>query len=159
MLKGTYIALWILLFIITTPSQTSPYSTKTYKSALGFQVELPQWDTSELIRDDYYEFICAHSKYIYIKIYKLKIVDHNILGTLTWKIWEIDPNAHFIIKSKTNNSGIIVTTYKDSITSIHRLRIDITNDTIFIIECSAPEKTFYTYEEYFNRVFKSFSLL
>ncbi len=148
-----------LTVIIVFVSNTLPNCFTSYKSALGFQVEVPSWDISEMIRNDTHEFICAHSKTVYIKIYKLKTMESDTIATLTWKIWDIDPNAHFVIRSITDDCGIIVTTYRNKVTSIHRVRIINSDDKIFIIECSAPEATFYNYETYFNRVFQSFSVL
>lgn len=149
----------LLIVIIVNETNTLPNSITTYKSALGFQVEVPAWDISEMVRSDTHEFICAQSKNVYIKIYKLKNIQSDVLTAITWKIWDIDPNAHFVVRSRTDNGGIIVTTYRNKVTSIHRLRIINRNDTIFIIECSAPETTFYNYEVYFTKVFQSFVVL
>lgn len=148
-----------LTVIIFFVSNTLPDCFTSYKSALGFQVEVPSWDISEMMRSDMHEFICAQSKTVYIKIYKLKATDSDTLTNLTWKIWDIDPNAHFVIRSRTDDGGIIVTTYRNKVNSIHRLRIINSDDKIFVIECSAPEAIFYNYEAYFNRVFQSFSVL
>ncbi|MDP1465683.1 hypothetical protein, partial [Klebsiella pneumoniae] len=88
----------ILIFILTfcfSNNVNFANCFSTYKSALGFQVELPLWDKAEMMRDSYHEIICAYSKNIYIKIYTLQNTDEDIIHTLTWKIWNIDPNAHF----------------------------------------------------------------
>lgn len=148
-----------LTVIIVFVSNTLPDCFTSYKSALGFEVILPSWNIAEMMRSDMHEFICAHSKNVYIKIYKLKTMESNTITTLTWKIWDIDPNAHFVIRSRTDDGGIIVTTYRNKVTAIHRLRIINSGDKTFIIECSAPESTFYNYETYFNTVFQSFSVL
>jgi hypothetical protein len=131
----------------------------TYKSALGFQAQLPQWDKAEMMRDSYHEFICAYSKTIYIKIYTLKNTNEDILHTLTWKIWDTDPNAHFIINTKSDRGGIIVTSYRSTGVALHRIKIIQNANNIFIIECSAPEQIFYKYEIYFNKVFQTFSVI
>ncbi len=131
----------------------------TYKSALGFQVDLPGWDVSEMMQNNMHQFICAQSKNVYIKIYKMDITQSDMITTLTWKIWDIDPNAHFVLRVRTDDGGVIVTTYRNTVTSIHRLRIVNSGSTVFIIECSAPETIFYKYEIYFNRVFQSFAVL
>lgn len=153
----------LLLFIILAfyLGNTVNYANcfTTYKSALGFQAELPLWDKAEMMRDSYREFICAHSKTIYIKIYTIKNTDEDILHTLTWKIWDTDPNAHFIINKKNDNVGIIVTSYRSTGIALHRLKVIQNSNNIFIIECCAPEHIFYKYETYFNKVFQTFSVI
>lgn len=159
-MKNLLITIFTFLTVILVfVSNTLPDCFTSYKSVLGFQVKVPSWDISEMVRSDMHEFICAHSKTVYIKIYKLKDTEIDTLTALTWKIWDTDPNAHFVIRSRTDDGGIIVATYRNKVTSIHRLRIINTEDKIFIIECSAPEATFYKYELFFNRVFQSFAVL
>lgn len=154
------IVIFILLFTLHHSFANESLNCITsHTSALGFKADLPDWDKSEMMRGISHEFICAYSKTVYIKIYKVKDVQTDMLHELTWNIWEKDPNAHFIIKTSTEDGGIIVTTYRSQGTSIHRIRLIHNNDTVFIIECSAPEKAFYKYEVYFNRVFQSFSVL
>jgi hypothetical protein len=131
----------------------------SHTSALGFKADLPDWDKSEMMRGNFHEFICAHSKTVYIKIYKINNIQTDMLHELTWNIWEKDPNAHFVIKTSTEDGGIIVTTYRSHYSSIHRLKIVNTGISVFVIECSAPEIEFYKYEIYFNKVFQSFSVL
>ncbi len=152
---------FILFFVIFSNATTHSNAGDVvlYKSALGFKVAVPLWDTSEMMHDDIYEFICAKSEYIFIKIYKLQTIENDILHTITWRIWDTDPNAHFIINTKTDEGGIIITTYRNNNTALHRLRIITHNNAAFIIECSAPEKTFYNYEVYFKTVFQSFQIL
>ncbi|MEJ5361813.1 MAG: hypothetical protein WBK20_09070 [Spirochaetota bacterium] len=154
------IVILILVFLMQHSFANDSLNCITsHTSALGFKADLPDWDKSEMMRGNFHEFICANSKTVYIKIYKVKNIQTNMLHELTWNIREKDPNAHFIIKKSTSDGGIIVTTYRNQGTSIHRIRLINNNDEIFIIECSAPEKTFYKYEVYFNRVFQSFSVL
>ncbi|MCX8122863.1 MAG: hypothetical protein N3F66_01705 [Spirochaetes bacterium] len=149
----------LLTVVMPNISNSSPNCFTMYKSALGFQVEVPAWDISEMMQSDIHEFICAYSKDIYIKVFKLKSIQSDILAELTWKIWDIDPNAHFVLQSRNDNGGILVATYRNKVSSIHRIRIINTGATIFIIECSAPENTFYSFESFFNRVFQSFATL
>lgn len=159
MKKIVIIIFSLFIFLLFYESYTLSGLYTTYTSALGFKADFPDWDKSEMMRGNFHEFICANSKTVYIKIYKVKNILTDILHELTWNIWEKDPNAHFIINTSTDDGGIIVTTYRSQGTSIHRIRLINNNDTVFIIECSAPEKAFYKYEVYFNRVFQSFSVL
>jgi len=129
-----------------------------YQSPSGFSVDLPAWDRSEMMRQNALEFICAHSQHIYIKVIKLKNPPDDILHYMSWKIWDTDPNAHFVIKDKLEDGGIIISTYRNKTYSLHRVRMIQQKEYTYIIECSAPEKSFYNYEKYFNRVFKSFTL-
>lgn len=159
MRKRTLVLFFLFLTICFNNNVNSADCVTTYQSAMGFKVELPVWDKAEMMRDSYHEFICAYSKTTYIKIYTLQNTDEDIVHTLTWKIWDTDPNAHFIINRKSDSGGIIVTSYRTTGVTLHRLKVIRNNNSTFIIECSAPELTFYKYEPYFNKVFKTFSVI
>jgi len=160
----TAIPFALLLCISVLYSATDCISTYTNKH-YGYAIKVPAgWDMAEMMLDDSHQFIAAKNKSTSIIVrtidasrYTMEKVYHD----KRWKLWERDPSLVRIIDNniKSMEHGkVAVFNYKSKSGRIlHRILLKKTTRWIFIVECRAPERSFYNLEKRFNTAFSSFS--
>ncbi len=139
---------------------------RTYTNThYGYTIKIPAgWDMAEMMIENSHQFIAAKSKSTSIIVrtidasrYTMEKVYHD----KRWKLWERDPSLVRIIDEniKSIEQGkVAVFNYKSTSGRIlHRILLRKTSGWIFIVECRAPERSFYRLEKQFNTAFSSFS--
>jgi len=158
----------VLCIIISTGTliNAADNCVTTYTNRFyDYTIKVPSgWDRAEMMLGKSHQFISAKNKTTSIVVTTVDATSNSmerIYNDKRWELWERDPSMKRIIEDNVESMGegkIAVVNYKSKDGRIiHRILMKKTPRWIFIVECRAPESTFYNLENHFNRVFGSFS--
>ncbi len=141
------------------------YSNKTY----NYEITVPsRWKTDEVTLEKRHIFI-SFSGHNEIKVRAFVSEEPDIDKTIRkrkWNLRAIDPNLNRILETekitvRKNITGkLLVFEYRSRNRKLlQRTMITRNGDTVYIVDCKAPVRTFYRNEEAFNIAHSSFRLL
>jgi len=166
MKKYIFPAIPVALLLSISILYSAADCVRTYTNThYGYTIKIPAgWDMAEMMIENSHQFIAAKSKSTSIIVrtidasrYTMEKVYHD----KRWKLWERDPSLVRIIDDNIKSmeqDKVAVFNYKSvSGRMLHRILLRKTSGWIFIVECRAPEHSFYRLEKQFNTAFSSFS--
>jgi len=155
----------MLFFSINLLNASDDCVTTYTNSFYNYSITFPAgWDRAEMMLGKAHQFIAAKNKSTSIVVSTIDASNNSIeilYHDKRWELWERDPSMKRIIEdnvSSMDSGKIAVVNYKSSNGRIiHRILMKNTGKWIFIVECRAPESSFYRLKKHFNTVFASFS--
>lgn len=151
------------------PVTADPLYVKQKCEPFNYEIIVPSgWHTDELTLSRRHIFV-SHHGLAEIKVRAYTADDAGLDETMrknSWNLRKIDPGLNKIIETekisvKKNISGkLLVFEYRSRRSRmIQRTMIAKNKDTVYIVDCRAPLKSFYGYEKVFNIALSSFSYL
>ena len=151
------------------PGLADPWYVKQKCEPFNYEIIVPsRWHIDELTLSKKHIFISYHGS-AEIKVRAFTADEAGIDETMrknSWNLRKIDPQLNKIIETekisvKKNVIGkLLVFEYRSRRNRmIQRTMITKNEDTVYIIDCRAPLKSFYGYDRVFNIALSSFSYL
>ncbi len=142
--------------------------TKQRCDKFKYEITVPaHWETDEITLEKKHIFV-SYSKNAEIRVRAFVNEDADIESTIRkrkWNLWAIDPLLNQIIETekitikKNIRNKLLVFEYRSNKNKmLQRTLITQSGDTIYIVDCKSPVRSFYKNEKYFNIALSSFEI-